>query len=149
MSSITENIFFAEPLLIEKLKTIPEFAQVGTFSELERVIEAAGQTPAAFVVYDGPGQGASLSGAATLASQVWTVAILVRHGDAAKGNAKVLEIAGRLCRSVINKFTSREETLENCRPMTLVGGGPTPRYYAGGQGVFYLSFSLTSPMLPR
>lgn len=142
-----DNLLFAEPLLIDAVRdAVPEFKTVKSWAEVPETIEAVGATPAAFVVYEGSAKAESVGGAATLSRQFWTVAVLIRRGQTTDSLAVQREEAGKLLAQVYNALQGLR--LEGCRPLSLVDG-PTVQYYPGGQAIFYLTFQLESPLLPR
>lgn len=145
MSTIKTNFLFAEEHIIEALRDIEDLVSVGSYTSVPQSIEAAGPTPAAFVVFEGSGKATGLNGAASRTSLYWTTALLIRDGRTQGSQETQRALAGELLVQMYNKVQGL--TLPNCRPLQLVDG-PNVKYYPGGQGLYYLTFEQVSPLLP-
>lgn len=139
-----KNLFFAEPLLVEVLRTgVPALKSVETWRELPETITDVGPGPSAYIVFEGTGSPDN-AGSATLMHQFWTVALPMRKGQTRVGQAEQQAVAGELLGEIHGVLQGLK--LPGCKKLEL-HAGPAVRYYPGGQAVFYMTYALHCPLL--
>lgn len=139
------SLLAAEPLIVERLRTLVPEAKVLCAEDLDGIEESDQPTPALHVVYSGfRVTETSGRGTAAMTNQTWLVVAVVKHaGQSNRAASEVKQRARPLVDAAVNALMGWRPAL-NITPLQLASG-PAPRWRSPYY-YFPLAFTASVPV---